>query len=58
MMIVECMCCRREIGQKSRNGSRFAVTSGICDDCLDARYPEYAERVRQLRGDYGERVAA
>jgi hypothetical protein len=48
MMRVECMCCGRSMGEKpSDGGSR--VTSGICEACLDAKYPKYAGRVRALR---------
>jgi len=48
-MVVECMCCRRTLGTKDSEGSNRAVTSGICELCLDRHYPLYAERVRELR---------
>lgn len=51
MMRIECMCCGRKIGEKPAGGGRERVTSGICDTCLDLHYPEYADRVRAMRGE-------
>lgn len=58
LMVVTCMCCGAGLGVKSAEGGRHDRTSGICEGCLDGRYPEYAERVRALRGESCLRLAS
>ena len=58
LMSVTCMCCGAGLGLKSAEGGRSLVSSGICDSCLDLCYPQYAERVRALRGESCLRLAS
>jgi hypothetical protein len=50
VMVVKCMCCGKWLREKPSFGSS-TETSGICESCLDLHYPQYAERVRGLRGE-------
>ncbi len=47
-MIKYCMCCNKVIDIIEGYGERNP-SSGICDDCLEAYYPELAPRVRELK---------
>ena len=47
VMVIECACCGKYLGEKDGRGVE-GPTSSVCDNCLDIYYPEQADRVREL----------
>jgi len=47
-MTVECMHCKKIIGEKPGHGVE-GVSSGVCPACVKRHYPELADRILEIK---------